>query len=192
MHDPRRELEGAIEELRRPVAVRPAWRDALLRDIGDTPIGHAAPGQREVPGPRWWLVRPSVAIAASVALLCGGIWIGSAITAGRDARIISAEAIPVERGQAAPLVTVRFLIVARGAGRVSLVGDFNGWNPSATPLRRASDGSSWIAEVPLAPGPHVYAFVVDGNVVTDPAAPVAAGESDFGVRNSVVFVGGGG
>jgi 1,4-alpha-glucan branching enzyme len=88
-------------------------------------------------------------------------------------------------------VTVRFLLVARNAGRVSVVGDFNGWNPGSTPMRRANDGQSWIAEVPLAPGRHVYAFVVDGDVVTDPAAPVAA-EEDFGVRNSVVLVSGGG
>jgi hypothetical protein len=55
-------------------------------------------------------------------------------------------------------------------------------------MRAAGDGRTWEVQLPLAPGRHVYAFVVDGEVVADPAAPRAADE-DFGVPNSVVLVG---
>jgi 1,4-alpha-glucan branching enzyme len=84
--------------------------------------------------------------------------------------------------------SVRFALVAPGATRVSLVGDFNQWDAKATPMRQLGDGRLWIVEVPLAPGRHVYAFVVDGDVTPDPAAP-RAGEEDFGTPSSVVLVG---
>jgi 1,4-alpha-glucan branching enzyme len=79
-------------------------------------------------------------------------------------------------------------LAAPGASRVSLVGDFNQWDASATPMRQLGDGRLWLVDVPLAPGRHVYAFVVDGDVTPDPAAP-RAGEEDFGVPSSVVLVG---
>jgi 1,4-alpha-glucan branching enzyme len=71
---------------------------------------------------------------------------------------------------------------------VSLVGDFNQWDAHATPMRQLGDGRLWLVEVPLPPGRHVYAFVVDGDVTPDPAAP-RAGEEDFGTPSSVVLVG---
>jgi hypothetical protein len=44
-------------------------------------------------------------------------------------------------------------------------------------------------DVPLAPGRHLYAFVVDGTRWTpDPNAPLAPGD-DFGAPNSVIMVG---
>jgi 1,4-alpha-glucan branching enzyme len=93
--------------------------------------------------------------------------------------------LPVTRSEvAAPSANVRFVYVAPGATSVSLVGDFNQWNPTAKPLRRLGDGT-WITDVPLPPGRYAYAFVVDGKVVVDPAAPRATGE--FG-ENSVVMV----
>lgn len=205
MRDSHPELDEVIAELREPVAVRPAWREALLRqveavqpgvDVGEVDDIHSRFPDSRFPISRFsdsrLSIRPSLAIAASVALLCGGVWIGAAITPSRRAEPRAAVAATSSDGLTTrSLVTVRFLLVARNAGRVSVVGDFNGWNPGSTPMRRASDGQSWIAEVPLAPGRHVYAFVVDGDVVTDPAAPVAADE-DFGVRNSVVLVSGSG
>jgi hypothetical protein len=56
------------------------------------------------------------------------------------------------------------------------------------PMRRSPDGRAWLIDVPLAPGRHVYSFMVDGDVTPDPAAP-RAGEDDFGVPSSVVLVG---
>lgn len=73
------------------------------------------------------------------------------------------------------------------AESVSLVGEFNGWAPGTTPLTRLENGL-WTVTVPLAPGRHVYAFVIDGTlVVADPRAP-KAGDADYGQEGSVVMV----
>jgi hypothetical protein len=73
------------------------------------------------------------------------------------------------------------------ADQVSLVGDFNGWATGATPLTRLPSGL-WTATVPLPPGRHVYAFVLDGTLlVADPRAP-KAGDADYGREGSVVMV----
>jgi len=85
---------------------------------------------------------------------------------------------------------VRFVYVDGSAGSVVLVGDFNDWNPAATPLRRAPEGGVWTAVVPLEPGRYRYAFMIDGNRwATDPVAPRAGGD-DFGTPNSVITVAG--
>jgi len=84
---------------------------------------------------------------------------------------------------------VQFVLTAPKASHVTVVGDFNEWDPAATPMARR-DGGAWTAAIPVAPGRHVYAFIVDGDRwVADPAAPLAP-EDGFGIRNSVIVVGG--
>ena len=82
---------------------------------------------------------------------------------------------------------VPFVVMAAHAARVSIVGDFNDWDPAATPLRRAGTQAWWVV-VNLRPGRYRYAFVVDGTRwVADPAAPRAA-DNDFGAESSVVTI----
>jgi hypothetical protein len=84
---------------------------------------------------------------------------------------------------------VQFVISAPGASRVAVVGDFNDWDAEATPMKSRGEGA-WTAAIPLAPGRHVYAFVVDGDRwLPDPSAPLAP-EDGFGTQNSVIVVGG--
>jgi 1,4-alpha-glucan branching enzyme len=67
------------------------------------------------------------------------------------------------------------------------VGDFNDWDPRATPLRATAD-SVWSVVVPLRPGRYHYTFVVDGTRWSrDPSAPRAL-EDDFGTPTSVITV----
>ena len=74
--------------------------------------------------------------------------------------------------------------------RISIVGDFNDWDPAATPLQRV-DGHGWWVVVNLRPGRYRYSFVVDGTRwIADPSAPRAA-DNDFGTENSVVTILGG-
>ena len=80
----------------------------------------------------------------------------------------------------------RFRCLAPGAREVSLVGDFNGWDPAAHPLRPAGDGW-WQAEVRLPPGTHQYAYLVDGAAVT-PADAEATVDDGLGGRNGLVQV----
>ena len=84
---------------------------------------------------------------------------------------------------------VQFVLRAPKASQVTVVGDFNQWDPVATPMMRRQ-GGAWTAAIPVSPGRHVYAFIVDGDRwVADPAAPLAP-EDGFGIRNSVIVVGG--
>jgi hypothetical protein len=66
---------------------------------------------------------------------------------------------------------VRFTLVAPAAVRVAVAGDFNGWDPRATPLAALAANGAWSVAVTLSPGRHRYAFVVDDTQwVADPAA----------------------
>ena len=67
---------------------------------------------------------------------------------------------------AVPRVKVTFVLPICNAKRVSLSGEFNGWSPDATPMRRHSDGH-WETTVDLAPGRYEYKFVRDGEWIPD-------------------------
>ncbi|MGH7629580.1 MAG: isoamylase early set domain-containing protein [Gemmatimonadales bacterium] len=89
----------------------------------------------------------------------------------------------------ARIEVVRFVLAAPGANNVALIGDFNNWDPAATPLRRAGRAGVWVVDVALAPGRHEYGFLIDGREWRpDPAAPRGA-ENEYGPANSVVTVG---
>jgi hypothetical protein len=84
---------------------------------------------------------------------------------------------------------VQFVLDAKRANSVAVVGDFNGWDGNATPLERDSTTGVWSALVDVRPGRHLYAFLVDGESLTlDPNAPRAK-DSDYGTEHSVVIVG---
>jgi hypothetical protein len=85
-------------------------------------------------------------------------------------------------------VPTQFVFDAARAKRIALVGDFNGWDEHATALQREDGSSLWSVTVPLTPGRHVYAFLVDSTWTTDPHAPESR-DPDFGVTGSVVIVG---
>jgi hypothetical protein len=85
------------------------------------------------------------------------------------------------------LVTVNFVLL-QDAHDVAVVGDFNGWDPKATPMTRSGPGRPWQASARLGQGRVEYAFVVDGRTwIPDPNAPVAPA-SEFGGRNSVLTI----
>jgi hypothetical protein len=84
-------------------------------------------------------------------------------------------------------VRVQFVLVAPNAKSVAVVGDFNDWNPSATPL--ASARGMWSNEVVVPAGRHDYAFVVDGaRWIADPSAPRAPAD-ELGGGYSVLVAG---
>jgi hypothetical protein len=131
---------------------------------------------RRMPISPWW-----IALAAAAISFAAGLGTGRSMGRGERAAPIAARSDSVERH-------VEFVFVAPTARNVSLVGDFNGWDATATPMRRADGRTTWSVSVPLAAGRHVYAFVIDGNDwVTDPQAPLSP-EQWFGQRNSVVVV----
>ena len=166
-------FERAGAALRTPSPNDAAAREALVQAIRAEP--RRSPVTMRPKVSRWW-----VAIAAAAVAFVAGLGTGRSMSrAPAVAKTGSGDS--AER-------RVEFVFVAPAARNVSLVGDFNGWDATATPMRRTDGLTTWSVAVPLAAGRHVYAFVVDGNDwVTDPQAPLSP-EQWFGQRNSVVVV----
>ena len=53
------------------------------------------------------------------------------------------------------------------ANTVSLVGDFNQWDPKRHPMKMREEGT-WEKTVVLSPGKYEYKFMVDGTWENDP------------------------
>ena len=81
---------------------------------------------------------------------------------------------------------VRFEFIHPTAKRVCVAGDFNGWNPTATPLRSLGDGR-WLRELWLPLRSHEYLLLVDGEWKFDPKAAEYV-PNIFGGMNAVVDV----
>jgi 1,4-alpha-glucan branching enzyme len=64
---------------------------------------------------------------------------------------------------------INFHCIAPEARHVSLIGDFNNWEPNANPMKRLPDGA-WFVQVPLCHGHHTYLFLIDGIPVIDKRA----------------------
>ena len=182
-------IERVIAALSEPVTVRPAFRAELL-----AAIDRGSPRPKRLV-PARWSFPPVAAVAAALGCVMVGATM-AALVLGRAQGVPHTSDVPAKVTTTLPAVTghgavsvVRFVFVAPNARRVSVVGDFNRWNPSAMPMRRSADGRAWLLDIPLTPGRHVYSFSVDGDLAPDPAAP-QSGDDDFGVPSSVVLVGG--
>ena len=185
-HDPL--LTRAAAVLRRKSPRDDTARAAVVRLVRDEATGErASTGERDRPL-RSRLTVPLLATAAT-AIFALGVATGVLLRApadglNRTASDARAGGDSVSRAERDAQV-VEFVFVAPRARSVSLVGEFNGWDATATPMRSARDGV-WTVSLLLVPGRHVYAFVVDGSSwLPDPEAPIAP-ERWFGSRNSVV------
>lgn len=67
------------------------------------------------------------------------------------------------------LHSVTFYCDAPQARAVSVIGDFNQWNPGAHPMKRMPDGR-WVLRLDLPHGHYRYLFLVDGQPRLDPRA----------------------
>ena len=184
---------------------------AALRHLPDVPAGAvdrvvaAAVARNGVAGRRSyagaWLARAAVlALAAGLGAVTATYGFGRGRPANGAAEV-AASGAPASPAAAPASVALRaaleaeerpletpFVLARRDARRVAVVGDFNGWNPTAHVMTADARGV-WTTTVPLTPGRHAYAFVVDDSVwVTDPRTPVVR-DADYGRDQSVVLVG---
>ena len=122
--------------------------------------------------------------------------VGLAAAAGFAAMTVGTTLVLTNRSGPTPSIAVvparqelvRFVVVMPTAHRVTLVGDFNGWNPATTPLAQDAAGRVWTVSMPLPAGTYQYAFVVDGKTwMADPTAPIRL-EDEFGTPSSVLTV----
>ena len=156
---------------------------------------------RRMPRPRrramhlGWLARPvTLRLSPLAAVAAAALLVAVGVLAGRGLHSLSRA--PGDGADAAgagivPAGTelVRFELAAPAAATVALVGDFNDWDPRATPMKRLAADGSWTVAVAVPSGRHVYAFIVDGERwVGDPSAARTA-DDDFGAPNAVIVVG---
>lgn len=126
--------------------------------------------------PRTLTIRPAWGLAAA-AVLATVVLVRPSAAPLPDA--------PIAAAAQPAMVLVHFQLEAPAAADVRLAGDFTDWQPTH-PLSRSESGT-WSVVVPLTPGVHEYAFVVDGRDWTpDPLAPAVA--DGFGGVNSRVAV----
>jgi hypothetical protein len=160
-------MERVAARLREPVPLSDRIeREVMARIQADRRSGGRTVGLR----------RPAamLALAAGIAAV-----FALGVLVGRRSAVVP--------GAGRELRSVEFVLRTSADSSVALVGDFNDWDPHATPLRPASD-SLWSVVVPLRPGRYRYTFVVDGTRWRrDPSAPRAL-EDDFGTPTSVITV----
>lgn len=79
-------------------------------------------------------------------------------------------------------------ITSEKVKNVYVAGEFNNWNPKATPMVGPDEYGEYKVSIELAPGRYQYKFVVDGKWIRDPANPLINPDG-FGGFNSVIQVG---
>jgi hypothetical protein len=163
-------------ELKRPVHLDSALDARVMAEVRALPLR-----------PRVWWLRPRsfsltpMGILARAAVLAA-VAVGATLVGTRTRPAADAVAAATQSG-------VSFVLYAPGASSVALVGDFNGWDTTATRLQATGSAGAWVVTVPLAPGRYRYAFLIDGSRwLADPGAPRAP-DDDFGTPNSVLTVG---
>jgi hypothetical protein len=182
-------LEGIAARLRAPERADPSFEKRLMGKV------HAE-GSLLYPArsaQRWWRrervfrVAPltGLALAAGIAAIIAvsGVAIGSRMSA--RSHLATGVALPAGRDT---VQIVRFVFVDPAATNVELVGDFNAWTKGTTSLKRSGAPGVWAISVPLSPGRHEYAFIINGSRwVADPLAVKSS--DDFGTESSVIRVG---
>ena len=149
----------------------PAWLAARVEQrLARLPDREAGPrarwGRLSASGLRWAAVPLAAVLAA-------------ALTFGLTTRL----------QRPARVVTVRLMLAAPGAGSVSVVGDWNGWDPQRDRLRDPDGDGVWEIRLRLRRGQEArYQFLVDGERwLDDPQAPLRV-EDGFGGTSSVLQI----
>jgi hypothetical protein len=183
--------ERIAAPLRAPEHVDPSFEKRLMQKVRAD--GSSLYPQRADQSRRWWSTErefriaplTGLALAAGVAgiIAVSGIAIGSRIS-----RVAPVTASASATAAHDTVQVVRFVFVDPSAKRVELVGDFNEWAKGTTQLSRSAAPGVWTVSVPLSPGRHEYAFIINGSRwVADPFA--AKSSDDFGTESSVIRVG---
>ncbi len=87
----------------------------------------------------------------------------------------------------ANLRTVRFQIYAPEAETISLLGNFNDWNPENDYLQKGKDGI-FTLDKKLLPGTYHYHFMMDGEIAVDTYNPITEMKYDTMEKVSTIIV----
>lgn len=186
-------VEWIAREARRPVLMDVGARDRIMAAVRAEPVPHRSFVRRigsaltRFAEPRAFTLSPARTTLLAAGLVGIGVFAGAKMT-NRDGRPTAGQPQVAAVSQLPVSDTfVKFTFVAPSAKQVFLVGDFNDWDVSKTPM--APSGGMWTVVVPMTAGRHQYSFVVDGKSWSnDPNAP-SAPDDGFGHTNSVKIVG---
>ena len=187
--------ERVAGHLRRPERLDPSFDDRLMRRVEiEAPSFYASNRPTTA---RWWKTERVVRLSPLGALaLAAGISMFVALSTlavgsrgwGKSGTSSVAAAAASTAIRSDTVNLVRFVFVDSNARRVELVGDFNEWAKGTTELKPSAAPGVWTVSVPLSPGRHEYAFIINGSRwVADPLA--AKSSDDFGTESSVIRVG---
>jgi hypothetical protein len=184
--------ERVAAHLRQPERLDASFDARLMEQVRE----HARSAQRRTaPQSSWWRTERVLRVSplAGLALAAGISMFVALSTLAVGSRLWSpagrAVAIqPVVRTRTDTVNVVRFVFADPKANSVQLVGDFNEWTRGATNLKPSGAPGVWTVSVPLHPGRHEYAFIVNGTRwIADPLATKTS--DDFGTESSVIRVG---
>jgi len=198
-HDPM--LQRAIDELRQ---LPPLDRDAVRKVVGAAAAARLSPADEPVfveraargRSIRMWSAIGMAAAAAVVGFVVRGQWrtsdertpVAASVAAAPTAPTATLQTTASSELESKPILQ-QFVFDNARARRVSVVGDFNTWNPTSAVMTRSSNVGLWSVIIPISPGRHIYGFMVDDSVFTlDPRAPKVR-DADLGTEGSVVIVG---
>jgi hypothetical protein len=184
-------IEQVAGRLRTPEQVHPSFEKRLMEKV--VAEGSLLYPKRGSSVASWWrtdrvfrlspLTGLALAAGITAVIALSGIAVGTRLSGRSQA---TAGAASVARPDTVQLV--RFVFVDPNAERVELVGDFNEWARGSTQLKRSGAPGVWAVSVPLSPGRHEYAFIINGSRwVADPLAVKSS--DDFGTESSVIRVG---
>lgn len=180
MSDEERLIETVARELKRPVQASAEATARIMEEIRRDEAEQGASSAAAV----WNVWRryrvPLMAAAAIAFMVALSIQVWRSVNAGGE----PLATVAVRNGATRP---VQFVFVADEALRVSVVGDFNDWDPEATPLLHKGE-DVWSVVVPLTPGRYRYSFLVNGDVWVADASSPRAPVDDFGVPSSILWV----
>ena len=190
MRDRRDPIEDLARELKRPVPLDGSFDAQVMSEVRALPRYGRLRLWLRLTTPRTVTVTPlRVGLAAASLAIFAAL---GAAHASADIRRVAkpiATAMFPSKTKPAPNQRVQFVIVAPDAKKVSVVGDFNGWDVSRAGYQAQHRGGGvWSVTAPVPVGHHRYSFVVDDSVwVADPTAPRVM-DNDYGMPNSAIVV----
>jgi hypothetical protein len=188
-------IERAIEELRKVPEVDRTAIDRVAAAAAASRLSTADDELMHLPAGRRAVWRLAGVVAATIVAVIAGVMLRGAARGGASVRAPLPAAAPPLRPVVATAATAalpiarQFVFNDRTAHSVSVVGDFNGWNPKIAPMMRSPGGDMWSTTVPVLPGRHMFGYMVDDSIfMLDPRMPKTR-DPDLGTEGSVVIVG---
>ena len=178
-------VEDAIMETRALVDARPApdLIASVMREIeqpGSRPAREARSALATFAGRLWTARRVSFQFRPAHGLLAAAALVALAVFWPMGSRS-SVDSGSLASPMVEPQLFVQFRLQASDASTVRIAGSFSNWQPEYE-LHQAAPGI-WTITIPLHPGVHDYAFIIDGQRwVADPYAQAV--DDGFGGTNS--------